>query len=491
VNIEMIFGSHSKMKCTYLKQKLTFFSIFCLNIQSLAWVSNIPTVSLHESMEQKAFDKLPLSNFYPHPKRTQLHLSSQNDDQNEEDDPHKNRIKSVGKTLLGLAVVGQAFGLPLIGGPLPANALSDEQRIVADAWRVVNRAYVDNTFNGQDWQAVRLSSVKKNFKNREDAYKTIRSMLALLDDPYTRFLTPADFDSLYSSAKGDVAGVGLELQTEDGAKGMTRVSIVNVVENSPAARAGFKRGDFITNIDGTPIDGKTAEIAAAMTRGNPGTPVSISVDRPGVAEIRANIVRQELKLQGMVANLKETTKGTKIGNIKIKFFSKETLQDVTAAIKNLKTQGAQVFVLDLRHCPGGYFPAGIDVARLFLPTEKTVVYVLDRNGISDYYETVIDGLEIEKPLYVLVDEKTASASEILTGALKDNDRATLVGKKTFGKARVQTLTQLEDGSGLAVTVSRYETPLKIDINKVGIPVDVESDCGPDDDILICLESVSI
>jgi len=172
--------------------------------------------------------------------------------------------------------------------------------------------------------------------------------------------------------------------------------------------------------------------------------------------------------------------------VRVKFFDKGTAAYVREALARLGEQGAEGWVIDLRHCPGGYFNGGVDVARLFLPAEKTIVYVADRNGIADYYETIEDGPEAARPLFVVVDERTASASEVLTGALADNGRAVVVGRRTFGKARVQTLNQLEDGSGLAVTVSRYETPAHTDINKVGIPADVEAECPLEGSAAACL-----
>jgi carboxyl-terminal processing protease len=140
----------------------------------------------------------------------------------------------------------------------------------------------------------------------------------------------------------------------------------------------------------------------------------------------------------------------------------------------------------LRNNPGGYFPAGVDVARLFLKGSRPIVYVVDKNGIQDEIDSGGDGLILNEPLVVLVNKATASASEILAGALQDSGRAKLVGQQTFGKGVVQTVTPLSDGSGLAVTVARYETPAHKNINKIGITPDVKSDCAADAPAAVCL-----
>ncbi|CAM9662014.1 unnamed protein product, partial [Hapterophycus canaliculatus] len=182
-----------------------------------------------------------------------------------------------------------------------------------------------------------------------------------------------------------------------------------------------------------------------------------------------------------------STGGKKVGIVTVKVFSKDTFEDVRAELaRAVDEEGAQSIVLDLRHNPGGFFPGGIDVARLFLPADEKIVSVVDRNGISDTYETIATGQFPEVPLVVVVDEKTASASEILSAALKDNGRAKLAGHKTFGKAKVQTLNQIFDGSGVAVTISLYKTPSGADINGKGIPVDFPSQCPYPGDALACV-----
>ena len=168
----------------------------------------------------------------------------------------------------------------------------------------------------------------------------------------------------------------------------------------------------------------------------------------------------------------------KTGFVRIKQFSTATTADVKSAREGLKAKGAQSLVIDLRQNTGGYFTGGVDVARLLLPKDAKITTVTDNRLNRVEYQTYEDGLDISTPLYLLVDGKTASASEILSSALQDNGRAKLVGVKTFGKAVIQTVSRLEDGSGVVVTTARYETPKGTNINQAGIEVDVQKECAP-------------
>lgn len=381
-------------------------------------------------------------------------------------------------------LLGAAAGMVLLlSHPTTTPALTEAQKLVAEAWRVVDQSFVDRTFNKHDWFSIRMKAVKKPYATVGDAYPAIRNMLALLADPYTRFLTPEQFSSLTSSATGELAGVGVEMfpsRVDDVLK------VSSPVDGSPAARAGIRPLDVIQYIDGEPTDSLTPDEAAARIRGKPGTTVMLSVvhdaGKPGrkAVEETLQLTREKLRLQ--------TVTVTSLGNdtllAKIKQFNSSTADDLMDALHLQK--GIKKIVLDLRNNPGGYFPGGVDVARLFMKAETPVVFVVDKNGIQEEMDTFQDGEFVDVPLVVLVNEKTASASEILAGALKDNGRAKLIGVKTFGKGVVQTVSQLSDGSGLAVTVARYETPGHKDINKIGIAPDIVSVCSLDADVLSCI-----
>lgn len=362
-----------------------------------------------------------------------------------------------------------------------ALSLSDAQKLIAEAWRAVDQAYVDRTFSGQDWFRVRQRAVKRAYTSIDEGYSAIRTMLASLNDPYTRFLTPDQYASLVSTATGDLVGVGVQMFPApiDG-----RIVVTGPMDGSPAARAGVRPRDAIAYIDGEEVDGLTPDDAAARIRGAPGSEVALTVVRDGGAGAEETLVmkRERLRLQSVSSEMLPNGTAT---YLKIKQFNERTAADVRSALEKGPPATGPI-VLDLRNNPGGYFSGGVDVARLFLKAGDAIVYVLDKNGIQDEIDAIADGLASDAPMFVLVNGATASASEILAGALKDNGRATLVGERTFGKAVVQTVSQLSDGSGIAVTVARYETPKHTNINKVGIFPNVESPCAMDADVLSCL-----
>jgi carboxyl-terminal processing protease len=188
-----------------------------------------------------------------------------------------------------------------------------------------------------------------------------------------------------------------------------------------------------------------------------------------VAPQQLTLTRQLISLSPVVANLDTSRPQTPVGYIRLSQFSANAYEEVAHAIAKLDRQGAIAYILDLRNNPGGLLQAGIDIARLWLP-ESTIVYTVNRQGVQDSFVTKGEALT-DRPLVVLVNQGTASASEILAGALQDNHRATLIGEKTFGKGLIQSLFELSDGAGLAITVAKYETPAHHDIHKLGITPD--------------------
>jgi carboxyl-terminal processing protease len=380
-----------------------------------------------------------------------------------------------------VAVAAVAGIVVCAASPSIANALTEPQKLVAEAWRIVDQSFVDRSFNNHDWFKVRMKAVKRAYASVEDGYSAIRDMLALLDDPYTRFLTPNQYTSLTSTASGDVAGVGVEMLPSrvDG-----KLIIISAVENSPAERVGVRSNDAIILIDGEDIADLTPDEAAARIRGRPGTSVQLTLarDRGAGEEVIVYMRREALKLK----SVKHEMLRPSVGYVKVKQFNSSTAEDMRSALEDLRAQKATRYVLDLRNNPGGYFPAGVDVARLFFRGSRPIVFVVDKNGIQDEIDSAGDGLIVREPLVVLVNKATASASEILAGALQDSGRAKLVGQQTFGKGVVQTVSPLSDGSGLAVTIARYETPAHKNINKVGITPDIKNDCAADAPPLMCL-----
>jgi carboxyl-terminal processing protease len=358
-----------------------------------------------------------------------------------------------------------------------AQALTEDQRLVNEVWRIIDRAYVDSTFNHQNWWGIREKVLKKNLKDRATTYGEIQTMLALLDDPFTRLLRPDQYRSLKTSTSGELTGVGLQIALEAETK---QLQVISPIAGSPAEKAGIQAMDLILNIDGEPALGLSLDEAAERMRGKLGSVVQLQIQRARSAtapqtadrqqpDIRDyDLVRDRIELNPVVSDLRQEA-GGKVGYIRLTQFNANATAEVASAIRQLESQGAAGYVLDLRNNPGGLLQAGVDIARDWLD-EGTIVYTVNRQGTLDSYEAAGAALT-DDPLVVLVNPGTASASEILAGALQDNHRGVILGEKTFGKGLIQSLFDLSDGSGLAVTVAKYETPDHRDINKLGIMPD--------------------
>lgn len=351
-----------------------------------------------------------------------------------------------------------------------AMALTDEQRFIAEVWRIVDRSYVDGSFNHQNWWAIREKALKQPLQTRDQTYAAVQQMLAPLDDPFTRLLKPEQYRSLQTSTSGELTGVGLQIASdEDG-----RLRVIAPIAGSPADRAGVKPADTILKIDALSTQGLGLDEAAELMRGPIGSLVTLTVQRGDQRIQEIAIKRDRIALNPVVADLRTQPgpngNSLKIGYVRLHQFNANATTEVAKAIRQLEQQGADSYILDLRNNPGGLLQAGIEIARLWLD-EGTIVYTVNRQGVVGSFEATGQALT-KAPLVALVNHGTASASEILAGALKDNHRATILGEKTFGKGLIQSLFDLPNGAGLAVTVARYETPAHYDINKLGISPDI-------------------
>ena len=433
--------------------------------------------------------------------------------------------------------------------PQVCHAMTPDQLLVDDVWREVDRQFFDPTFNGQGeegWKKQRIKALElaAGLGPDDDAilYAVIRGMLQSLNDPYTRFLTPEQFESLtkmYATTNPDsnsptskpTSGIGIQLIGDNRASGSQSpgsagmVVVVNTFAKSPAESAGILPGDFIRSVDGVDMSGATAEAVAARCRGETGTTVSIEIERPPVegGQTRTSnrqtvvVTRTPLAPTPMIeaSTVVVSPTNQKVGIVKINSFTQETEQAVRKELQQLSfnrqgggdsqnetpntspLEAVSAIAIDLRGNVGGYMPAGVDVAKLFLPPRTRIISEVDKTGRARIY--INDGVGSETdtttPLYVVVDEKTASASEILTAALQDNQRAVVVAgggaDKTFGKGRIQNVQALSyGGSGIAVTKARYTTPNGRDIQGVGISPDLRSKtCAPKDSAAVCLESI--
>ncbi len=339
------------------------------------------------------------------------------------------------------------------------------KEIVDEVWQIINYQYVDQNFNDTDWLEVRQEYLEKSYTDKQEAYEAIRKMLEKLDDPYTRFMDPEEFKNMQIDTSGELTGVGIQISKDEETD---RLLVIAPIEDTPAFEAGILAKDLIVSIDGTDTKGMDVNDAVKLIRGKPGTKVTLTIERDGQKN-DYQIERANIKIHPVKARLEDTSIG-KVGYIRLTQFSAQASQEMRDAIKNYEKQGVAGYILDLRSNPGGLLYSSIDIARMWMD-EGTIVSTVDRQGESDRKSANNNALT-NKPLVVLVDGGSASASEILSGALQDNHRATLIGTQTFGKGLVQSVRSLGDGSGLAVTIAKYLTPSGRDINKEGIPPDI-------------------
>ena len=339
------------------------------------------------------------------------------------------------------------------------------KELVDEVWQIIDRQYVDATFNQQDWRSVRNEYLNRNYTNQEEAYKAIREMLKKLEDPYTRFMDPQEFKNMQIDTSGELTGVGIQLAQDEETK---KLMVISPIEDTPAFKAGVLAKDVILKIDGKSTEGMDVNDAVKLIRGEPGTSVKLTVQR-GNKQIDYQLTRAKIEIHPVRYESKNSPNG-KVGYIRLTQFSANAAQEMRTAIKDLEKQQITGYILDLRSNPGGLLNASVEIARMWI-NDGAIVSTVDRQGEADRQVANSRALT-DKPLVVLVDGGSASASEILSGALQDDKRATLIGTQTFGKGLVQSVRGLEDGSGLAVTIAKYLTPSGRDINKLGIAPDV-------------------
>ncbi len=339
------------------------------------------------------------------------------------------------------------------------------KELVDEVWQIVDSSYVDGTFNQQDWKKVRTDYLSRNYTSREDAYKSIREMLKKLNDPYTRFMDPQEFKNMQIDTSGNLTGVGIQLAADEKTKKLT---VISPIEDSPAFSAGILAKDIILKIDDKSTEGMDVNKAVTLIRGPVGSQVKLTVLR-GTQQVDYTIKRAKIEIHPVRFSERPSPAG-KVGYIRLVQFSANAPADMQNAINKLEKQQVVGYILDLRGNPGGLLYTSVDIARMWM-SKGTIVSTKNRQGEQDLEQTNGRSLT-NKPLVVLVDGGSASASEILSGALQDNRRAVLVGTKTFGKGLVQSVRTVGSDSGLAVTIAKYYTPNGRDINKHGIDPDV-------------------
>lgn len=410
--------------------------------------------------------------------------------------------EGLGRGLLGAAA---AAVLLLPAGPADADPtvltfplakdkqVFEVQKTLAEAWTIVTETYVDSSFNETAWdeELVAALTTASGARTADEARAQIPALLGKLGDPFTRWLPAKDYRDFRIGNDGQLQGVGM-LIASDPASG--RTVVLAPIKGSPADQAGIQPGDELLNVDGTSITGLDTDSVAQKLRGQEGSSVWVKVARrhqeeiPGVASPQAEGVEyKQFRLRRASVELNPVFATPLMmadhvyGYVRLVNFSGHAAHDMQRAMWQLKRDGAEAFILDLRNNPGGLVNAALDVAGLWMDGPAPIFNVKDREAGNPAVQTV--GLAepthatTDLPMVVLVNRHSASASEILAGALKDNQRAEVVGESTYGKGKIQSVFELADGSALFVTVAKYQTPAGSEIDKIGVQPD--RTCLPD------------
>ncbi len=351
-----------------------------------------------------------------------------------------------------------------------ATILNNSYKEVIDhVWQIVYRDFLDSRgkFDKAYWIEIRKGFLSRKYSDSKEAYDAIREMLSHLDDPYTRFLEPKEFNQMRIDTSGELTGVGIQIVKD---KESDDLIIISPIEGTPAYNAGIKPRDKILSIDDISTKGMGIEDAVKLIRGQRGTKVKLEIFRNGKSFYKS-LSREKIEIKSVSSKINKTKNDLLIGYVKIKQFNANASKETRDAIKDLETKKVAGYVLDLRSNPGGLLESSIDISRHFID-KGIIVSTLSKEGLKEIKKGNGQALT-NKPLVVLVNEGSASASEIVSGAIKDNKRGKLVGKKTFGKGLVQSMRTLVDGSGLTVTVAKYLTPNGTDINESGIIPDID------------------
>lgn len=292
----------------------------------------------------------------------------------------------------------------------------------------------------------------------------INGMLDSLDDPYSDYLNVDEATQFNEDLSSSFQGIGAEIQTRNG-----NIVVISPIKNSPAEKAGILPEDIIVSVDGKKLEGMSASEAVLLIRGKKGTSVKLAIKRAGHDElIEMNIVRDDIPIETVYGEMGQD----KIAHIQITSFSENTYDELAKILKQYETEGMKSIILDLRQNPGGYLDQAIDIANLFVDSGKPIVQVQTKNGEPTVYNAK-GGKKYKLPIAVLIDNGSASASEILAGALSESSNATLIGLTSFGKGTVQTVSSLEDGANLKYTSGKWLTPNGNWINEKGIKPNIE------------------
>ena len=348
--------------------------------------------------------------------------------------------------LLALIAAGGIFVGRMSAGVVNAEAeVYPELKLFTEVMALVRSSYVEDV-NAKDL-----------------IYGAIKGMMDSLD-PHSGFMSPDQYKEMRVDTKGEFGGLGIQIGKKQGV-----LTVISPIEDTPAYKAGIKAGDMIVKVNGESTEKMTLFEAVSKMRGPKGSKVVITIFRKGFKEPKDySIVRDVILVKSVKSKVLEGS----IGYIKITQFQERTAQDLETAIGELREKKITSLILDLRNNPGGLLESAVMVSEQFLPNKKLIVYIKDRSGDKKEYFTRGEEKLRNIPMVALVNEGSASASEIVAGALKDWNRAILVGVTTFGKGSVQSVLSLSDGSGLRLTTARYYTPKGTSIQNTGITPDI-------------------
>jgi len=388
----------------------------------------------------------------------------------------KIRFSSFRKSILYFFIVLLVFsGGYLLGVKGYRVQLENANKINVVRELPVDKSDVDFSLFWKVWDTLSTRYFDKSKINQKNmVYGAIQGMVSAVGDPYTVFLPPNDNKVVNEDLSGSFEGIGIEI----GFRG-NQLTVISPLPDSPAQKAGIKAGDFIVGIkdEAKKIDRGTVGItiteAVKLIRGSAGTKVTLALTRDGLSEVKI-VEIERAKLNVPSVTLKFVGEGEDVAHLRVIKFGGSTLTEwdkmVSQIVANKKTRG---IVLDLRNNPGGYLEASVDIAGEFLKSGSVGVIEEDSNGTKTEFKTQRVGRLTQIPLIVLVNEGSASASEILAGALKDNNRAKVVGEKTFGKGSIQEPLDFTGGSGIHITIARWLTPSGFWVNEKGLTPDVE------------------
>ena len=360
-----------------------------------------------------------------------------------------------------------SLGLACILLIQPVFALNDGQQLVLEAWTLVNEGYLEpQTLDEVHWRRLRQRALEKPITTSFQAYAAIDAMVLRLGDPYTRLLRPDDYEALKNSNLGsEINGVGLQLGLSNEDK---EIVVISPLEGSPAADAEISSGTILLKVNGESPKKLGLEATASKLRGETGSQVVIELKEPNEEQKEITLERRSVDLRPVRTRRLRNESHT-LGYLRITQFSEGVPEQVKEALQELSQKDIEGLILDLRNNSGGLVSSGLAVADAFI-SKQPIVETKNRAGINDPIPAGLETL-YNGPMVTLVNKGTASASEILAGALQDNQRSELLGSRTFGKGLIQSLTNLSDGSGIAITVASYLTPNGRDIQNLGIEPD--------------------